>query len=356
MSKYEHDLIGCSTPRPRNILQQDAPRNQADIVAASRWLRRSLRGNMISTGFRDGNSPGQTRTATVPACEACRKLKVRQVFYLQESVTNDTRQMKCTRAEPQGGGGILREPCERCKKTNRACKIPDPRPLGRRRGALGRYRGFEKAYRKLQSEEKRAKFSRGIDDIYEAGHLPAGEEPTLGSSLSYVSADHSRFSSTTDDPFLGPPVRTPGETVAQVDHEEDQSQLNQEPISNPLALLAYASDAAQTSEASPVSTDILPTLNSPAFTREPQACRGTGESEGYCLLHRPGYVSLGLQLSRASLVQGLDTLLAPVDCEYQSLDYFKERTRAHRRDVGPDLDPVDLKLVTMEEANYLFPM
>lgn len=265
--------------------------------------------------------------------------------------------MKCTRAEPQGGGDTLREPCERCIKTNRACKIPDSRPLGRKRGALGRYQGFEKAYRKLQSEAKKAKFSRRIDDIYEAGHLPVDEEPTLESLLSYESADPSRFSSTTDDPFLGPPVSTPGETVTQVNHEEEhQSQLNQEPISNPLALLAYASDAAQTSEASPVSTDNLPTLDSQASIRESQACCETKESEGYRLLHRPGYVSLGLQLSRASLVQGLDTLLAPVDCEYQSLDYFKKRARAHQRDVGPDLDPIDLKLVTMDEVNYLFPM
>lgn len=282
-------------------------------------------------------------------------------FISKRASLNDTRQMKCTRAEPQGSVGALREPCERCKKTNRACKIPDPRPLGRRRGALGRYRGFEKAYRKLQSEAKKAKFSRGIDDIYEAVRLPADKEPNLESLLSYESTDHSRFSSTTDDTvtgtsFSGPHVRTPGETVTQVDREEDQSQTNQEPISNPLALLAYASDAVQTSEMSPVSTANLPTLNSQASMREPQACREMEESEGFRLLHQPGYVSLGLRLSRASLVQGLDALLAPVDREYQPLDYFKERMRSHQRDVAPDLDPVDLKLVTMEEANYLFSM
>lgn len=280
--------------------------------------------------------------------------------YHRGSVTNDRRQMKCTRAEPQGGMVILRDPCERCKNTNRTCKIPEPRPLGRRRGALGRYRGFEKAYRKLQSEAKKAKSLHGVDDIYEAFHLPAVEEPALESLLPYESASHSRFSSTTDDKvtgtrYFGALVRLPGETVTRVDHEEE-SQSNQEPMSNPLALLAYVSDAAQISETSPVSTVTLPTLNSQASMRKPQACRETGESEGFRLLHRPGYVSLGLQLSRASLVQGLDTLLAPVDCEYQSLDYFKWRTRAYQRDVGPDLDPVDLGLVTMEEANYLFPM
>lgn len=267
--------------------------------------------------------------------------------------------MKCTRAAPQGGENPLSEPCDRCKRSNRPCRIPELRPLGRKRGALGRYRGLEKAYRKLQAEAKKASLSHGFDEVYNSAGSPTSEELGFKSFLTDESSAHPRFSATADHaqgtsetPFLGPEVRTPG-TVIQADHqegEEDHPEQVQEPMSNPLALLAYASDAAQASETSPVS---MSTLGSPAARR--QAGRERGESDGHCLLHRPGYVSLGLQLDRASLVQGLDALLAQVDAGHQSLDYFK-RTAARQRDIGPDLDPVELGLVTMADANYLFPM
>ena len=75
------------------------------------------------------------------------------------------------------------------------------------------------------------------------------------------------------------------------------------------------------------------------------------------LLSRPGYVSLGLQTSRASLEQGLEAVFtAATESEYRHLNYFKPPGSGPSRDVGPDLDPVDLGLVTMEEAYYLFPM
>lgn len=169
-----------------------------------------------------------------------------------------------------------------------------------------------------------------------------------------------RFPSTNDasaaagTPFLGPAVETPG-TAIQTNYQEnvedqDTTTQEQEPMSNPLALLAFASGAAQASEVRPMSVDTLP---SPTSRR--QQTSEHGKSEGHRLLHRPGYVSLGLQLDRASLVQGLDNLLACPGTGHQSLDYFK-RTNDRQRDVGPDLDPVELGLVTMDDANYLFPM
>ncbi|KAL4863429.1 hypothetical protein BDV12DRAFT_202103 [Aspergillus spectabilis] len=260
--------------------------------------------------------------------------------------------MKCTRAVPPEDANPLTEPCDRCKRTNRACKVPESRPLGRRRGALGRYRGLEKAYRKLQSEAKKANRSRGFDEIKGDVRLQAGEDLGVGCFLS-------PRVSTPDEPpghsvaaALPPEVGTP-RTMIRVDRrkdEEDQFLPAQEPMSNPLALLAHASDAAQASETSPVSSS---TLNSPP-SRE-QASRNPGESEGHRLLHRPGYVALGLQLDRASVVQGLDTLLAHLHAGHQSLDYFK-RTATRQCDVGPDLDPIELGLVTMEDAEYLFPI
>lgn len=267
-------------------------------------------------------------------------------------------QMKCTRTAPQGHEDTLSEPCDRCKRTNRPCKIPESRPLGRRRGALGRYRGLEKAYRKLQAEAKKANLSHGLEGVYDSVSLPTDESLAFDSFLADESSDPLRFSATGETrtgpgtPFLGPEVRTPG-TVIQPDHQEDvavQVEPAPEPMSNPLALLAFASDAAQATETSPGSVNAL---TSPASRR--QSDRQKGETEGHRLLHRPGYVSLGLQLDRASLVQGLDTLLDSTDAGHQALDYFK-RTGVRQRDIGPDLDPVELGLVTMEDAHHLFPM
>lgn len=269
-------------------------------------------------------------------------------------------QMKCTRTTaPQGHDNPLSEPCNRCKRTHRPCKVPESRPLGRRRGALGRYRGLEKARRKLQAEAKKANIPLGLEEIHDSVPLPTDKSLDFDSFLTNESSDPPRFSATSEaraapgTPFLGPEVSTPG-TVIQADHREDveflQVEPAQEPMSNPLALLAFASDAAQATETSRASVNAL---TSPASRR--QSDRQRGETEGYRLLHRPGYVSLGLQLDRTSLVQGLDTLLNSADAGHQALDYFK-RTGVRQRDIGPDLDPVELGLVTMEDAHHLFPM
>ncbi|KAL3445830.1 hypothetical protein BJX65DRAFT_309533 [Aspergillus insuetus] len=300
---------------------------------------------MSSPAHRDDHPHDNARSAVGPACEACRKLK-----------------MKCTRSSSQGyeNHDSPSEPCDRCKRTSRPCKIPDSRPLGRRRGALGRYRGLEKAYRKLQAEARKANVSHGFGEICDPVPLTLDEGLRVENFLAGQSSPsgHPKLPSTgggRTDPgtaFPGPELRTV-ETVIQADDREAvQGPVDptQEPMSNPLALLAYASDAAQASETSPTSINALA---SPESRRGPDCEKG--ETEGHRLLHRPGYVSLGLQLDRASLVQGLDTLLDSIEAGHQSLDYFN-RTNVRQRDVGPDLDPVDLGLVTMEDAHYLFPI
>ncbi|KAL4755682.1 Zn(II)2Cys6 transcription factor [Aspergillus foveolatus] len=296
---------------------------------------------MSSLAYRAANSHEKARSAAAPACEACRKLK-----------------MKCTRTASEGDENSLSEPCSRCKRTNRPCKAPESRPLGRRRGALGRYRGLEKAYRKLQAEAKKANISHGFEELYDSIPLTPDEGLGFDSFLTDESSGHPRFPATSADraapgtAFLGPEVRTPG-TAIPADPRDDvevEVEQAQEPMSNPLELLARASDAAQASETSP---SLVNASTSQECKKQPRCEKG--ETEGYRLLHRPGYVSLGLQLDRASLVQGLDTLLDSVDAGHQALDYFN-RTGVRQRDVGPDLDPVELGLVTMEDAHYLFPM
>ncbi|KAL2802510.1 hypothetical protein BJX63DRAFT_107663 [Aspergillus granulosus] len=290
---------------------------------------------MTSPVSTDKASQGRTRSAAVPACEACRKMK-----------------MKCTRSVPLGTAPSPTTPCDRCKRTNRTCKIPESRPLGRKRGALGRYRGFEKAYRKLQSEAKKVNLSQGVDEIDGAVCLRRGEELGVESFLlpQIPTPDDARAQS-----GIVAPSHEVNTTRASIQVDCENGKENQvlpapEPMSNPLALLAHASDAAQAIEASTVASS---TLNSPA-SRD-QGSHNAGETEGYRLLHRPGYISLGLQLDRSSLVQGLDTLLANLHTGHQSLDYFN-RAGARQSDVGPDLDPIELGLVTMDDAKRLFPI
>ncbi|KAL2851708.1 hypothetical protein BJX68DRAFT_275171 [Aspergillus pseudodeflectus] len=275
---------------------------------------------MLSPARRDSTPQGRPRPGAALACEACRKLK-----------------MKCIRPAPQSDNNPQCEPCDRCKRTNRLCKIPESRPLGRRPGSLGRYRGLHKAYRKLQEEAKKASPSHGFDNWFQSLATPTSMEMGVQSFLT--------DEPTGRHPRPRPEVTTP-EIEVQSDHPEipdDCSEPAHETMSNPLALLAYASDAARASEQSPASVN---TSASPTSRRQSAAHR---------LLHRPGYVSLGLQLDRASLVQGLDALFTGVDTGKQSFDYFKRR-RVCNRDARPDLDPVELGLVTMEDANYLFPI
>ncbi|KAJ5919291.1 hypothetical protein N7466_010234 [Penicillium verhagenii] len=127
----------------------------------------------------------------------------------------------------------------------------------------------------------------------------------------------------------------------------------QEPISNPLALLADASDAARALEPHSISADNTP-HSMGETSGQGDNLVGTG-SLGR-LLRRPGYVSLGLQLSRDSMENALDALLTPTHNVDRYSNYFKRPVQESLRDIGPDVDPVDLGLVTMEEAHYLFPI
>ncbi|RAH67443.1 Zn(II)2Cys6 transcription factor [Aspergillus aculeatinus CBS 121060] len=234
-----------------------------------------------------------TRPVAPSACEACRKLK-----------------MRCTRTNTLDNSS-----CDRCVRNHRPCRIPPARPLGRRPGAVGRFQGIEKAYRKIQAELKKgpASMPKAATSNNTQLSSPSVCEPDGGPILASLLNDSSQI---------------PSEGVP-----DGPSQ----PISNPLALLADASEAVH-ANASQASKD------------------NTHEGRGGDLLSRPGCFSLGLQLSRESLEIGLDALFATSFKPGRSSDYFKPPDPSAFRDVGPDLDPVDLGLVTMEEADFLFPI
>ncbi|KAJ6087984.1 hypothetical protein N7467_006898 [Penicillium canescens] len=259
-------------------------------------------------------NPGGTRLPT--ACETCRKLKMRCI-----RPRNQQKQ--------QENGST--EPCERCRRTNRACKIPKPRPLGRKRGALGRYQGFEKAYLKMQSELKKTKVSHATENVDEIAHFIPWEKPIselLFPSHPSETADPRQSSPVMDNGTLYTPCLSPGYPTVQgekprinvVSHafrSGNIHQTNQEPISNPLALLDNASDATQTLELYPMSHNHLPGLNGGSSATKPQTCQVNGTSLGRQLLHQPGYVSLGLQLDRETLEQGLDVIFVASVLEFR---------------------------------------
>jgi hypothetical protein len=276
--------------------------------------------------------------------------------------------MRCIRPQRGQQGGKLTEPCQRCKRTNRECNIPEPRKLGRKRGATGRYQGFEKAYRKMQSELKKVRTSR-VSENDEMHSFVASEEP----SLELLSPNHpAETINAQTSPGLGTegsyrlcldsnmPTVQRDETLENIAspafRSGELSQFTHEPISNPLALLADASDAAQALELHPISANLSPETNNASSVNQSSAGQSTGASLGRQLLHRPGYVSLGLQLGRDTLEAGIDTLVGPYEHPYRYSNYFKSTPQIPPRDVGPDVDPVDLGLVTMDEACYLFPV
>jgi hypothetical protein len=71
------------------------------------------------------------------------------------------------------------------------------------RGALGRYQGFEKAYRKMQSEPKKIKVSHATENVDEIAHFIPWEKPI--SELLFPS-----HPSETTDPRQSSPVMDNG--------------------------------------------------------------------------------------------------------------------------------------------------
>jgi hypothetical protein len=129
--------------------------------------------------------------------------------------------------------------------------------------------------------------------------------------------------------------------LCQINVEDGDDVLNQRKLNNPLALLADASKSAQSVEL--------------AYSADSRVQESITVNIAPRLLSRPGYISLGLQLDRTTLERGLETIFeSPNSQELLNARYFKPIYQDKPPDVGEDLDPVDLSLISMEEAQHLF--
>jgi hypothetical protein len=283
----------------------------------------------------------------------------------------DRSQMRCVRPG-QGDGRIgVTEPCERCKHNNRQCIIPERRPLGRKHGAVGRYRGVEKAIRNMQAELRKARPSvdsslnvPGLSEFTDGGtyirEFLMPQDATQRGLASPKDAHRAEEGHQIDaSQMASRRSESLPENLGMEDPSQEGSESSQhdDPISNPLGLVADASGRAIAQETQSLGT---PASSTSASNFDTSQTSSIGELENHSLarnlLQRPGYVSLGLMLSRESLEFGLDTLFthASQPCKYS--DYFKPVDANRPQDTGPDLDPVDLGLVSMEDAHFLFPM
>lgn len=268
------------------------------------------------------------RSPSTVACEACRKLK-----------------MRCVRpSRPEDSS----EPCDRCRRNGRTCSIPPSQPLGRRPGAVGRYRGLEKACRQMKEHLKRGRASGNSSQ--DVNNIQNAEKEVFDLLLSKMQSNERQShrptngkAATVQDASSNPVV-TESITIKQAGIT---SHVGPDPVSNPLALLVAASGAIQSESVS----------NTPISTVEStdEGPRPYSTSIGN-LIERSTYVSLGLQLSPESLQSGLDALFAAPTSNPKCTDYFRPPDDGPPRDVSPDLDPVELGLISMEEAYHLFPM
>jgi hypothetical protein len=160
----------------------------------------------------------------------------------------------------------------------------------------------------------------------------------------------------------GNPYNTPGWTghtpiiVEQPLLNNNDAQNNQESgnhhmlrsrTTNPLWLIADASREAVSSMVSHrESSRIYDTQHSPENFL----------NRSRCLLNIPSCVPLALQMDPQVLEEGLDALFITSDQRRTALDYFKYRDINHFPDTGPDLDPIEQGLVTIQEARNLFSM
>ncbi|KAF2094967.1 hypothetical protein NA57DRAFT_45781 [Rhizodiscina lignyota] len=278
--------------------------------------------------------------------------------------------MRCIRVEGADTRPGPVDPCDRCKRNKRPCIIPKPRPLGRKHGALGRYQGIEKAVRKIKTELRKAQASG--DDVLSLPGLAdfvSSEGDMRDILLSDNATQIQDDSPTHQDENQSSRAVNPRPTssysndsfqedaaLVQNPSERRPHQHNEEPISNPLGLVADASGEAQAQVRQSVASGTSPVSIGSSTRQTAFAQESEPRSLARHLLRRPGYVSLGLKLSRESLELGLDTLFAHAGLTCRYSDYFTPADTNQPRDTGPDLDPVDLGLVTMEEAHYLFPM
>lgn len=314
------------------------------------------------------NNPRQqpSRMSLPTACEACRKQKVRsykiQLPYAKsrQLTALNFQKMRCTRQLE--GADDPSQPCDRCRRNNRECRIPQKQPLGRKPGALGRYRGVEKAVRQIQTHIRKTALRSSEQgpvtpsqstDVDVLSLLPAMSPRSPQPRQEGEGALPPGTSYSPTFTFSNSPQGSSVECPRRTDHS----------VSNPLGLMANASGEAQANEeddiGSTTTTMALQNASSPDMSHaswgEPSS-QITSVAHAQSLLCRPGYVSLGLKLDRSILELALTDLSTRSGHLGQYANYFKKQKQGRALDTGPDLDPIELGLVSMDEACSLFSM
>ncbi|KAJ5130205.1 uncharacterized protein N7515_006244 [Penicillium bovifimosum] len=204
--------------------------------------------------------------------------------------------LTCRRSKIRCNRLVGETSCEKCKQISVECIVPNHH-LGRQKGVKNKRKGLEKAIHQIEQAIKRPRADSSSDTDAHKAIL------SLQELLSQVQGDSTQtedgFPEVADRPRMSPPN----------DNHAEES-LNLDDAENPLQLLARASDL----QLSP--TEVRRAPRSPL----------SGTPAGF--------------------------LQSPITGEPSAKAFFIP-TRAHL-DVGPDVDPVDLGLVTFDEAESLF--
>ncbi|KAL3703027.1 hypothetical protein TMatcc_010214 [Talaromyces marneffei ATCC 18224] len=213
-----------------------------------------------------------------------------------------SKKLKCNRAP-----GQIR--CERCTQFRTECVIPN-HPLGRQKGVKNKRKGVDKALHQIEQAIKKSKNAPvddadGGDPVKVISHLQDlldKAQRQLANRKQIVQPDSSRSDaisglSQSQQPFAAR-LRT-------------DDGLSLDDAENPLQLLARASDLQL----------IPPAIAQHHASNSPNS------------LSSPGTVYM------SHSVRAIDSFFVPIKASL---------------DVGPELDPVDLGLITFEDANNLF--
>ncbi|GKZ27411.1 hypothetical protein AbraIFM66951_004199 [Aspergillus brasiliensis] len=245
--------------------------------------------------------------------------------------------------------------------------MPPPRRLGRKPGALGRYYGLDKARRKIQRELEKMDRKKPQKPSFtqSSSRLPQNEDwdlPNNPMSPRSLNAPTTELAGIYNNLPVGSSDCSNSTATLRVMIDGDSQYPSQEAcrlpqIHKPAALMADLSGAVEPSNGSPFTSSAKKSINtSPTNHGSADADFIDAATSAHRLLQNPGNVALGLEkLTRQSLERGLGTLLVPEDhvsCKYPN--YFSPAHSVLQLDIGVEVDPLELGLASVKEADYLF--
>ncbi|KAH8694273.1 hypothetical protein BGW36DRAFT_463828 [Talaromyces proteolyticus] len=217
------------------------------------------------------------------------------------------KKLKCKRAPGQAR-------CERCAQHGTECIVPN-HPVGRQKGVKNKRKGVDKALHQIEQAIKKSKIHRSEEAGNEVSKvivnlqhlLDKAQQQALGRMSSHESASNSRLDDETrSESTDSSEVQTNANNTLTTSTEDS---LALDDAENPLQLLARASDL-----------QLLPSSTQNASSLPLQLAGGVAAN-----------INLSSRVS--------DSFFVPVKAS---------------PDVSPDLDPVNLGLVTFDEASMLF--